>query len=155
MKKESIEKYLKNNILLIYFVISSVINSTIIRLTLLEQAYSLKPLLVDLGIVVLISSFSYFIRPKSRVKYFTIWSFILVAICIINAHYYGYYSSFASISLLATSTFVMDVSDAVVKDVLNINYFVYLWQIIGLLYLNHILKKKCYYEKRITFNKRK
>ena len=155
MKKENINKYLKNNILLLYFVISSLINATIIRMTLLENSFSLKPFLIDTGIILLVSSFSYFIKSKSKIKYFTIWSFIFVLICIINAHYYGYYSSFASISLLATSTFVMDVSDAVVKDVLHLKYFIYLWQLIGLFYLNYLLKKKGYYENRISFNKKK
>ena len=122
MKKEKLQKYLKNNILLLYFVISSLINSTIVRLTILDKSYSLKPVLIDLGVILLISSFSYFIKPKSRIKYLAIWSFIFVAICIINAHYYGYYSSFASVSLLATSTFVVDVSDAVLKDVLKIHH---------------------------------
>lgn len=155
MKKEKIQKYLENNILLLYFLISSLINSTIIRLTILDKSYSLKPVLIDLGVILLISSFSYFIKPKSRIKYYAIWSFIFVAICIINAHYYGYYSSFASVSLLATSTFVVDVSDAVLKDVLKIEYFLYLWQFIVLFYLNYLLKKKGYYEKRISFNKKK
>ena len=155
MKKEKLQKYLKNNILLLYFVMSSLINSTIVRLTILDKSYSLKPVLIDLGVILLISSFSYFIKPKSRIKYLAIWSFIFVAICIINAHYYGYYSSFASVSLLATSTFVVDVSDAVIKDVLKIEYFLYLWQFIGLFYLNYLLKKKGYYEKRISFNKKK
>ena len=155
MEKENIKKYIKNNILLLFFIISSLINSTVIRLTLLDKSFSLKPLLIDLGLLLLISSFSYFIKAKSRIKYFTIWSIILVAICIINAHYYAYYSSFASVSLLATSVFVMDVSDAVVKDVLHIQYFIYLWQLIVLLYLNYLLKKKGYYEKRTVYNKKK
>ena len=155
MKKENIKKYLNNNILLLYFVISSLINATLIRVTLLDDTFTLKPVLIDSGLVLLIGSFSYFIKPKSRIKYFTIWSIIFVAICIINAHYYGYYSSFASISLLATSTFVSDVSDALVKDVLKLQHFIYLWQLIGLIYLNHLLKKKGYYEKRISFNKKK
>ena len=155
MDKEKIKKYITNNLLLLFFVLSSLINSTIIRIDLLDNSFSLKPFLIDLGLILLISSFSYFIKQKSRIKYFTIWSLIFVAICIINAHYYGYYSSFASISLLATSTFVMDVGDAVVKDVLHLQYFVYLWQLIVLIYLNYLLKKKGYYEKRILYNKKK
>jgi len=155
MKKDNIYKYLKNNILLLYFIISSIINSTVLRLTLLEKSYSLKPILIELGVIVLISAFSYFVKVKSRLKYFAIWSFLFVAICIINANYYGYYSSFSSISLLATSSFLGDVSDAVVKDVLKVEYFLYLWQFVGLFILNHYLKKKGYYENRISFNKKK
>ena len=155
MKKKKIEKYIKNHILTIYFILSSLINSTVLRWTILDNSFSLKPFLIDLGLILLVCSFSYFIKPKSRIKYYGIWSFIFVAICIINAHYYGYYSSFASISLLATSTFVTDVSDAVVKDVLHIKYFLYLWQLFGLLYLNYRLKKNKYYEKRAEYNKKK
>jgi len=155
MKKEKVKNYINNNILQLFFIISSLLNATIIRASLLEKSTSLKPILIDLGILLFISCFSYFIKPKSRIKYFSIWSLILVAICIINAHYYGYYSSFASISLLATSTFVMDVSDAVVKDVLHAEYFIYLWQLIAIIYLNHFLVKKKYYENRLVYNKKK
>lgn len=146
MNKEKIKKYLSDNILLIFFIVSSLINSTIIRMSLLDNSYSLKPVLIDLGIITLIGAFSYLIKQKSKIKYFSIWSFIFVVICIVNAHYYGYYASFVSVSLLATSVFVNEVSDVIAKDVLKIEYFLYLWQIFGLLYLNYILKKKGYYE---------
>ena len=76
MKKERIQRYLKNNIMLLYFVISSLINSTLIRLTILDNSYSLKPIFIDAGILLLIGAFSYFIKPKSRIKYFGIWSFV-------------------------------------------------------------------------------
>ncbi len=154
MKKYNIKRYIKENILLLYFVISSFINATIVRMNLLDKSFSLKPMLIDLGILLLIASFSYLMKPKSRVRYFIVWSFILVAICIINANYYGYYSSFASISLLATSTFIVDVSDAVVKDVIHAKYFLYLWQLIGIIYINYIIYKKGLEVKNIANKKR-
>ena len=58
MKKDNIKKYIKNNILLLFFVISSLINSTLVRVNLLEDIFTLKPVLIDLGIILLISSFS-------------------------------------------------------------------------------------------------
>lgn len=133
MKKT--KEYIKNNTLFIYFILSNIINSTLLRLMVLDSPHTIKPFLIDLGIVLLIGSFSYLIKPKNQKKYYTIWSFIFMAICIINAHYYGYYKSFVSISLLATSTFVSDVSDAVVKDVLHLKYFIFAWQFIVLIYL--------------------
>lgn len=133
MKKT--KEYIKKNTLFIYFVLSNIINSTLLRLMVLDTPHTIKPFLIDLGIVLLIGAFSYLIKPKNQKKYYTIWSFIFMAICIINAHYYGYYKSFVSISLLATSTFVSDVSDAVVKDVLHLKYFIFAWQFIVLIYL--------------------
>mgnify|MGYP003297294173 CR=1 FL=1 len=56
----------------------------------------------------------------------------MVAICVINSIYYNYYTSFVSISLLATSVFVKDVGDAVVDFAIQAKDWVYLWQFIGL-----------------------
>ena len=137
-----IKKYVKKNKLLLYFVISSLINSTIIRFMLLDNSFNIRPFIIDLGFLLFISSFSYLIKEKSKIKYFTIWSIILVLICIINANYYGYYTSFASFSLLATSAFIVDVSDAVIKDVIHLKYFIFLWQLLGLFYVYRTLKKK-------------
>lgn len=136
-----LKKYLSNNVLVIYFIISSLINSTLVRISMLDSSLGIKPFLVDLGVITFISSFSYIIKEKNRFKYFIGWSIFFIATCIVNAHYYGYYSSFVSISLLATSTFITDVSDVVVEDVLHIQYFVYLWQLFGLILTNYILKK--------------
>ena len=151
--KNLILKFSKENILLIYFIISSLINSTLIRMILLDDSTSFKPVMIDFGVILLIGVMSVFVKQKAKIKYFTIWSVVFTAICIINANYYGYYSSFASISLLATSVFVMDVSDAVVEDVLHLEHFIYLWQLVGLFYLNKKLKLKGYYLKRNTLNK--
>ena len=142
MKKNNFIKYIKDNIIFIYFIVSNLINSTMLRLIMLDSPHTLKPLIIDLGVLTLIGAFSYLLKPKKRNTYFIVWSVILIAICVINAHYYGYYTSFVSVSLLATSTFVVDVSDVVVKDVLHIEYFIYIWQLIGLIFLIKVLKKK-------------
>ena len=142
MKKNNFIKYIKDNIIFIYFIVSNLINSTMLRLIMLDSPHTLKPLIIDLGVLTLIGAFSYLLKPKKRNTYFIVWSVLLIAICVINAHYYGYYTSFVSVSLLATSTFVVDVSDVVVKDVLHIEYFIYIWQLIGLIFLIKVLKKK-------------
>lgn len=142
MKKENLKKYLKDNILFIYFIVSNLINSSVLRLVMLDSPHTLKPFLIDLGILLLIGSLSYLLKPKKRNTYYIVWSIFFTIICIVNAHYYGYYTSFVSVSLLATSTFVTDVSDVVIKDVLHIEYFIYLWQVIGLIFLTKLLKKK-------------
>lgn len=142
MKKEALKKYLKDNILFIYFIISNLVNSSILRLIMLDPPHTLKPFLIDLGILLAIGAFSYLLKPKKRNTYYIVWSIFFTIICIVNAHYYGYYTSFVSVSLLATSTFVTEVSDVVIKDVLHIEYFIYIWQLIGLIFLIKLSKKK-------------
>ena len=137
-----IKKYVKKNKLLLYFIVSSLINSTIVRFMLLDNSFNIRPFIIDFGFLLFIGAFSYLIKEKSKIKYFTIWSIILVLICIINANYYGYYTSFVSFSLLATSAFIVDVSDAVIKDVIHLKYFIFLWQLLGLFYVYRTLKKK-------------
>ena len=75
--------------------------------------------------------------------------------CIIHSIYYTYYDSFASISLLATSTFVVDVGDAVVEKVMRIQDFIYLWQPIFIFYVIHQLKKKGLIDKKGSIVSRK
>lgn len=78
--------------------------------------------------------------------YYIIWSIILVAICIINSIYYTYYDSFASASLLATSTFITEVGDAVFELILKPKDMLFLWQPIMLIYL--VNKKKSTYKSK-------
>ncbi len=146
---------IKNNYLLeFYFIVSCLINSTYLRIVTVKNPFNPTPLLIDLGLLIIITSFSFLIKKKKRFKYFVIFSVIMTAICVINSLYYTYYSSFASVSLLATSVFVIDVGDAVVENVIQYKDFVFLWQPIVLLLLNYYLKKKNYY-KNTTIKEKK
>ena len=69
-----------------------------------------------------------------------------MAICIINSIYYTYYDSFASASLLATSTFITEVGDAVFELILKPKDMLFLWQTIMLIYL--VNKKKSTYKSK-------
>ena len=90
-----------------------------------------------------------FKTDRGRQRYLVILSLISAVICIINSIYYTYYDSFASVSLLATSTFVVDVGDAVVEKVLRITDLLYLWQPIFVYYYYMRENKK----RKFTSNK--
>lgn len=136
-------KKIKNNIIntikkfpiLFYFTISSIINATLLRIFTVKNYFDLKPLLMDIGIILLLAVISFLINEKKIKKYFMFVTIILTAICIINSMYYTYYKSFASFSMLATSVFVVDVGDAVVQNVIQIKDIIFIWQIIGLCYI--------------------
>lgn len=121
--------YFKDHPMLFYFLITALLNTLLLRVITVGNYLYFKPLLADLAMILIFSSFMFLFKSdRNKKKYLVILSFITTIICIINSVYYTYYDSFASVSLLATSTFVVDVGDAVVEQVLKISDLSYLWQ---------------------------
>ncbi len=143
--KEASKVYMKTNILFLTFTITSVLNACLLRFLTVKNFFDIMPVIADLAVVVIIGAFGYFIKPKHQYKYFFIWSFVFSVLCIVNSMYYTNYLSFASLSLLETSTQIVDVSDAVVENVMEIKDFCYLWQLLAMFFVNRHLKKKRYY----------
>ena len=118
-----IKKYFTDNTLFLTFVLVCVINSTMLRfftMHTLENYLAIKPIIADIGIVVLVGSFSYLFKGKKRYTYLLIASIFFTAICMINSIYYTFYTSFASASMLSLTQFIAPVSDAVVENVLQL-----------------------------------
>lgn len=135
-----------------FFIISSLLNTLLLRIITVHNVMYLKPLFMDFALIFIFSSIAFlFKKEKNGNKYLIGFSIFTGILCIIHSIYYTYYDSFASISLLATSTFVVDVGDAVVEKVMKIQDFVYLWQPIFMLYVFYHLKKKNGY---IKFSKK-
>lgn len=130
--KEFMFDFGKKYPILSFYIISTFINSILLRLFTIGS-FKIRPLFFDLGIVLLLSAVSFLIKKNGKKAYYIITSFILTAICIINSIYYNYYSSFSSVSLLATSVFVKDFGDVVVDFALDAKDWLYLWQIIGII----------------------
>jgi len=134
LKKHYIS-FFKEIPLLFCFIITGLLNTLLLRIITVGNFTYLKPLMFDLGMLFILSSFMFlFKNDKTRYRYLVVLSLITSIICIINSIYYTYYDSFASISLLATSTFVVDVGDAVVEKVLRVTDLLYLWQPIFVYY---------------------
>ena len=86
------------------------INTVILRGMTVKNVTSLKPLLADMGMIFIFAAFSFLFKTdKGKFRYLLVWSIFGAFLGIVNSIYYSYYSSFVSISLLATSTFVSDV----------------------------------------------
>ena len=142
--KENIIKTIKKYPIIFYFIVSSIINATLLRIVTVKNYFDIKPLLMDIGIVLLLSAITFLLKEKNRKKYIIILTIFLTAICIINSMYYTYYKSFASFSMLATSVFVVDVGDAVVENVIQIKDIIFIWQVIGLFILLYQENKRKY-----------
>ena len=142
LKKFNLKTYYRENKLMIIFILVSLINAMLLRFLTIKNYFDIQPLLCDLAFLIIVSAFSYLIKPKNRFKYFLIFSIIFTLICIINSMYYTNYLSYASVSLLATSFQIVDVADAVYENVMEIKDFCYVWQIIAIIFAHYSIKKK-------------
>lgn len=138
--------YFNTNILFSVFVISSLINSVVLRFFTVKNVFDLRPLIADLAVILIFGAIAYAFKPKNQFKYFLGISIFFVFIFIINSVYYTNFVSFTSVSLIATTSQLSDVADAVYKDILEFKDLIFLWQIFALFFINANLKKKKYFE---------
>ncbi len=141
-----IKTYIVKNKLFVAFVILTVFNSTALRfvtMTTLENYLSLKPILADLSFAIIIGSFCYLFKNKTKqfIYLFTL-TIILTALCTINSIYYTFYTSFASISMLPLMQFAIGVGDAIVENVISVKDVIYLIAPIGMLFIYFYKKEK-------------
>ena len=139
--KTSINNLKSNYPIMLFFIIGNFINALLLRI-FTTGSLKIRASLMDLGFIILISTFSLLLKGKAKKIYYIIMSFIFNAICIINAVYYNYYGSFVSVSLLATSVFVKDVGDAVVDLAIKPTDWIYFWELIVLFILFKKNKEK-------------
>ena len=144
---KKLNRYLKTNILMCTFIITSLINGCIVRFFTVQNYFAIKPILADLVVLLIVTAFGYFIKPKHQFKYFLGWSILFTFICILNTIYYSNYLSFASVSLLKTATELGGYTDAVIQNILALKQLIYLWQIFSLFFVHIQLKRKKYYKK--------
>ena len=140
-----IRNYCKNNVLFIAFVITGVLNATILRffcMHSIENYLSWKAVLADFAVVIALGSFGYLAKPKNRFTYLLIVNIILTALCVVNSVYYTFYTSFASVSMLSLTQYIGDVGDAVVENVLQLKDMIYIIGPLALIIVHIRLKKK-------------
>ena len=147
--------YVNTSVLFLVFVVTNILNSSLVRFFTVKNYFAIKPIIADLAILAFIGAAAYLFKPKNRFKYFIIWSILLTAICVIDSMYYTFFMSFSSISLLATSMQVVDVGDALVKNVVQFKDFIFIWQPIFLFIVHKALKKREYYVKIEKTERRK
>jgi len=130
--KDYIFDFIRDYPVCMFYILSNFINSILLRL-FTTGSFLVRPLFFDLGIVLIFAFFSLYLKGKKRNAYYIVTSLIFIIICIVNAMYFNYYSSFTSVSLLYTSIFLKDFGDVVVSFALKVTDIVYLWQLVGLI----------------------
>lgn len=142
--KLNFKKYFSTNILFISFVILSLFIAYTVRVYTIGNFFEIKPIIVDLSIIIIIGAFGYLIKPKNQFKYFMIWLCFFTFLGIANAIYYEFFISFVSVNLISAIGLVSDVDDSV-ADKLNILHFIYLLAPIIFFIIHKKLYKKNYY----------
>ena len=132
----------KGNKLIIIYVLLNLITSTLLRFLTIKNYFNLKPLIADLGVLIIIGSFSYLFKDKKKYYYLLIMTIIGSFICCANSVYYNNYLSFASISLIGSITFLKDVGNAVVDNILEVKDLIFLLQIPIFVILNKLIKEE-------------
>ena len=100
--KKNVVEYVLTNRLFISYCILALIATICIRKFTINSVFRIKPLITDLGLILHIGSFGYFVKPKNQFKYYFTWLIIINLACLISSIYYRFFTSFASIGELAT-----------------------------------------------------
>ena len=72
----AITNYIYTNRLFLTYLILAICGTIILRNVTIEGTFSIKPLFTDIGLILLIGSLGYIIKPKNQFKYFFIWLII-------------------------------------------------------------------------------
>lgn len=123
--RKNIVEYIITNRLFISYVILSLIATICLRKFTIDSAFKFKPLITDLGFILLIGSFGYLIKPKNQFKYYFGWLIIFNLMCLISSIYYRFFTSFPSIGELATMGQTETVTGSIL-DKLRSSYGIYI-----------------------------
>ena len=123
--KKNVVEYVLTNRLFISYCILALIATICIRKFTINSVFRIKPLITDLGLILLIGSFGYFVKPKNQFKYYFTCLIIINLGCLISSIYYRFFTSFASIGELATVGQTETVTGSIF-DRLKIYDFIYI-----------------------------
>ena len=133
--KNKIISFIKENKLMIYYILSSVFLGLYLRVFTVGKAYYLRPLLFDLGITIIISFFINFFNYKTKKILYLIFIILSTALCFINALYYENYTSFASISFISTAMQLDQIESGSFLSLFKLKQIFYFLPLIGYLML--------------------
>lgn len=151
---ETLKSFIIYNKQFILYVILSLIVVTLGRYFTIGKALTLKPMLIDLSLILLVGSFAYFNEANKQFRYLLITLCVFVLMAVINSIYYTFYNSFASFSLITALGQVGEVSDAVYENLEWIQIIYIIFPIIFILY-NKYLHNRDYFNFVAKFEKGK
>ena len=86
--KQWSKNYMSTNILFMTFVLTSLINSYLIRFFTVKNYFNLKPIVADFAVILIIGAFGYLFKPKNQYNYFFALICFLAVLFTINSIYF-------------------------------------------------------------------
>ena len=136
--------YVTTNVLFLTYAITSLVNGMLIRHFSVGGMFTYDPIMADIVFILVVGSFGYFIQPKHQFRYYFLMSLFLTAICFVNSVYYNNYVTYASLSMISTSSQLGDVSSAL-TEIFELTDLLYLIGPLAMIVVNSTLKRKDYY----------
>ena len=146
IEKIDFKKYISTNVLFLSYVVLSFLIGYILRVSTIGNFFEIKPIILDLSVIIIVGAFGYLIKPKNQFKYFLACCIIFAILSTINSIYYGFFSSFITINLLSTLGQVGDVNDSIFDRLKIINFVFLIFPLILILVHNKLTKNKYYFE---------
>ena len=142
--KTVMHNYMQENMLPMIFVISSVLNSFLLRVFTVKFNYNfIKPLLADIGACLIFAAIAIRIKKRKRQFIFLLVMTIIFSIlCAGNSIYYTNFRSFMSVSLISTASQLGGVMDAVTKNIMELKDLTFLWSIPALIVSYIMIKRR-------------
>jgi len=137
------KSFLKENKMLCAFVISSLMNEWLLRAFSTGNTWDIRPIIGDIFFLLLVSVIG-LIFTKKRNLYFLLWSILLTAVCCINSMYFNEYHDYVSVYLIETLFQAFLMPSEAVTDVIEILDYVYIWQVIFMIGMFFLFRKKSY-----------
>lgn len=100
--RKNVLEYIVSNRLFITYTIIALIGLLLVRHFTVGNILSFKTFIVDFALVLIIGSFGYLVKPKTRYRYFFVVLTVFTIMEVINSVYYTFYYSFASLGELST-----------------------------------------------------
>lgn len=133
--KKRIINFINENLLMIYYIVSSVLLDFYLRAITVGNLFHVRPLVLSLGIVMLISFFINLTDEKTRKNLYLIFIFLSTALCFVNSLYYENYTSYASVSFISTALQLERLEAGSFLGLLNLEQIFYFFPLIGYIIL--------------------
>lgn len=140
----SIIDYLISNRLFLSYVLLAFSSTLIVRYATIGDVFMVVSMLIDLGVILILGSFAYILKPQNQFKYLYCVLFFIFFTTTSNSIYYTFYTNFASLSLITALSQTGEVTDSVFSK-LKLLDFIYIPMIMLFRYIHNKLKKSTYY----------
>ena len=143
---EKIYEKIKNykNIPLIIFIFYGILSDLLLRALTLGNIFGLRPLIANIGVLLLLSVIPLLLVNEKRGKIFTFLSLFIGIISLINYLYYKHFDSYVSLSLIRQIHFVFEM-DGSVRSTFDFKMFLFLLPPMGYILSIRKLNKLGYF----------